>query len=318
MCRTVFILIQIFIFSIQAHANSDYWEVRAKDVFLHDKSALNIKSDIEKAYTLIETFRSRASESLPFAWQTTEFSPIMCLDANAVRQQISELELISRSDSYEQYIINRHIAKTVLSNLDSYLRDYRKEVIHELGTFSHAEELADIVAGDQGTILYFYVEHSKEFTSSSAVRQYLEYHLTQRRCEAVLAATPFFEQYLAERGWPVWSKYEKSIGEYFFTVLQHFSNRPDLMKKVQAALEQWSKNGEAEDWYYPDITDKILIQEGKPQKYGTFIRCIDGAYKAVSGVSSRANLDQIRAEYGLRPFEEELALREQKLGSCAR
>lgn len=61
------------------------------------------------------------------------------------------------------------------------------------------------------------------------------------------------------------------------------------------------------------LTDRVLLAEGKKQKYGTQCTFVDGKWKP-RPLEDEANVDKLRAEVGLPPLAEYLKLIEQHNG----
>jgi Family of unknown function (DUF6624) len=65
------------------------------------------------------------------------------------------------------------------------------------------------------------------------------------------------------------------------------------------------------------LTDRVLLAEGKEQRYGTQCTAIDGKWKP-RPLEDEANVDKRRADVGLPPLAEYLKLIEQQYGGNAK
>ncbi|HAY3553041.1 hypothetical protein KRE47_07445 [Elizabethkingia meningoseptica] len=90
-----------------------------------------------------------------------------------------------------------------------------------------------------------------------------------------------------------------------FLTVQHYKNA-EVQKKYLSILEDASKKGKAEPWQYAFLTDRILMNEGKPQIYGTQTISQKGMPPKVYELKDSANVDQLRAKYGMEPLADYL------------
>jgi hypothetical protein len=77
------------------------------------------------------------------------------------------------------------------------------------------------------------------------------------------------------------------------------SDDMDWKKDVLARIEPLLKAGEVSPQLYAVLYDSVALAEGRPQRYGTYVRCLRKGY-AATGVEDAANLDRRRKEIGLR------------------
>lgn len=75
--------------------------------------------------------------------------------------------------------------------------------------------------------------------------------------------------------------------EFQAKMLQEFQSRPGLLRKQTLAL----------------LTDRVKINQGELQIYGSQLQCVDGKYQP-KPVIDLESLDQRRASIGLEPFED--------------
>lgn len=119
-----------------------------------------------------------------------------------------------------------------------------------------------------------------------------------------LENTKKFKAILKEYGWPSISLVGKEGAEAAWLIVQHSDFDVDFQKKCLKFLKNAVKNNEAEKQYIAYLTDRILVNSGKKQIYGTqFFMDSDGIFKP-RPIKNKNQIDQIRKEYNLSPLEE--------------
>jgi hypothetical protein len=77
----------------------------------------------------------------------------------------------------------------------------------------------------------------------------------------------------------------------------------EFQKECLALLKAASDKGEAEKQHWAYLTDRVLVNEGKKQIYGTQFEVVNGELKFFP-MENEANVDLRRKEVGLIPVEE--------------
>jgi len=77
-----------------------------------------------------------------------------------------------------------------------------------------------------------------------------------------------------EAGWFSNVVYGQEAATGAFLVVQHADTA--LQKRFLPALEAMADRGEALKWQYAMLYDRIAVAEGRPQRYGTQLHCVDG------------------------------------------
>jgi hypothetical protein len=104
-------------------------------------------------------------------------------------------------------------------------------------------------------------------------------------------------------GWPTISLVGKETARNYWLLVQHQPLK--FQKMVLLDMERAAAKGEASKADFAELYDRVMVYEGKPQRWGTQARCEDG--KAVLyKVDDPANLDHRRAEMNLWPVEDYL------------
>ena len=106
-----------------------------------------------------------------------------------------------------------------------------------------------------------------------------------------------------DRGWPPVSVVGRDGSAAAWLIAQHADRHPDWQREFLAALSGAVEQGEAsrQDWAY--LLDRVRVNAGQPQLYGTQFTVTDGVF-GPHPIEDPANLDQRRADAGLEPFEE--------------
>ncbi len=129
--------------------------------------------------------------------------------------------------------------------------------------------------------------------------------ISEPRLEAVDSKhRPEIEQIFGRYGWPKRSLVGKDAGHDFWLLVQHqpleFQQR--MLPELEAAMRQ----GEASRSDYAYLYDRVRIGEGKPQRWGTQLKCVNGL-PVLSPVDDPAGLDERRRELRMPPIKDYLS-----------
>lgn len=93
----------------------------------------------------------------------------------------------------------------------------------------------------------------------------------------------------------------------FYISVQHADNNVEFQKKILKALKKEVKNNNASKSNFAFLSDRIKVNEGKEQIFGTQISYRkNGQAFPKNGIKDSLNVDQLRKEYGLTPLKEYL------------
>ena len=92
---------------------------------------------------------------------------------------------------------------------------------------------------------------------------------------------------------------------YSAMIFHHSPHISDLEKAKTLAQKSIDKNFKPVKWLYAAITDRILVSEGKPQKFGT--QYYLEANRKILFDYDVTTTDEDRAEYNVPPLEEILS-----------
>jgi hypothetical protein len=106
-----------------------------------------------------------------------------------------------------------------------------------------------------------------------------------------------------EHGWPD----EKTAGEdganAAWLIVQHAIGFPDFQRRCLSLLRLSAGEGSVPRWQAAYLEDRIAIQEGRPQRYGTqwLDDPVDGRIRPWK-LAHPDRVDELRAEAGLQPM----------------
>lgn len=110
---------------------------------------------------------------------------------------------------------------------------------------------------------------------------------------------------IKQYGWPGPRLIGQDGADAFFLLAQH--GDPAFQKKVLPLVQNAYKRGILRGQNYALFTDRVLVQSGKPQIYGTSAKPFDkwnGKEPVFEPIEDEANVDKRRAEVGLMPLSD--------------
>jgi hypothetical protein len=111
---------------------------------------------------------------------------------------------------------------------------------------------------------------------------------------------------IARVGWPGERLVGKEGANAAWRIAQHSINDPDFMRACRKLLDEVSQRGDAPRWQFAMIDDRINVNEGRPQRYGTQLRdTVNGL--APYPLEDVKQVEKWRQEVGLPPLGELLS-----------
>ena len=110
---------------------------------------------------------------------------------------------------------------------------------------------------------------------------------------------------IKQYGWPGPKLVGQDGTDAFFLLVQHADHA--FQKEVLPLVENAYRNGILTGQSYALFMDRVLIGDGKPQRYGTAAKPFDqwiGREPVFESIEDEANVDKRRAEVGLMPLSE--------------
>lgn len=110
------------------------------------------------------------------------------------------------------------------------------------------------------------------------------------------------KQIINEFGWPGISLVGKSGGHAAWLLVQHATHDLAFQKKCLKILKEAVQKKEADAKQVAYLTDRILVQEGKKQIYGTQFRGKKDGTSEPFPIKDLKKLPELRKSVGLEPF----------------
>jgi len=110
-------------------------------------------------------------------------------------------------------------------------------------------------------------------------------------------------------GWPDSARAGREAAQAAFLVLQH-SPLHTFQKEMLPTIENLAKEGAVASDQAALLVDRVLLQEGRPQRYGTQFRLVDGRL-VMDSVTDAAGLEERRKAMGLSSMDEYIRLLEE-------
>jgi hypothetical protein len=105
-------------------------------------------------------------------------------------------------------------------------------------------------------------------------------------------------------GWFIQSRYGEEASLTNFLILQH--SNVALWRRFVPVLEKLAAKGEVKGGYYALMYDRLAIHEGRSQRYGSQMHCVEGRQVPLP-IEDPAHLDELRAKLGMKPYKDYLA-----------
>lgn len=110
---------------------------------------------------------------------------------------------------------------------------------------------------------------------------------------------------IKQYSWPGPKLIGRDGADAFFLLAQHAD--PAFQKKILPLVQNAYQRGVLSGQNYALFTDRVLVETGKPQIYGTAAKPFDkwnGKEPVLQPIEDEANVDKRRAEVGLMPLSE--------------
>ncbi len=112
-----------------------------------------------------------------------------------------------------------------------------------------------------------------------------------------------FDQY----GFPGYDLVGKSGSKAFWLMTQHFDEYVDFQQKILKAMKREVKRGNANGKNYAYLTDRVLVNTGKKQKYGTQVLYDNSVGKPYpKPLQNPKKVDKYRRAVGMEPLHKYL------------
>jgi hypothetical protein len=122
-----------------------------------------------------------------------------------------------------------------------------------------------------------------------------------RRITAIDRSNTEWMRPVLATGWPGRSHVGEEGAHAAWLLCQHADQDLDLQRRALALLEEAFVRGDAPGRHLAYLTDRVLVAEGRPQRYGTQFHPRDGKLEP-RPIQDPETLDERRAAMGLEPF----------------
>jgi hypothetical protein len=112
--------------------------------------------------------------------------------------------------------------------------------------------------------------------------------------------TKWLKDAVAKHGWPTITLVGKDGAQAAWLLVQHADAAPKFQRKCLSLMTRLQKH-EVSQTNLAYLTDRVLLAEGKKQRYGTQFTLTDGKWTP-RPLEDEANVDKRRAELGLPPL----------------
>lgn len=107
---------------------------------------------------------------------------------------------------------------------------------------------------------------------------------------------------IAEKGWPGIARVDRDGAKAAWVIVQHADHDPAFQAQALALMQKASEASDADPADMALLTDRVLLAQGKPQRYGTqFAEAGDGVME-LRPTEDLETLDARRTAVGLQPL----------------
>ena len=110
-----------------------------------------------------------------------------------------------------------------------------------------------------------------------------------------------------EHGWPGRSLVGEQGAEHAWLLVQHADRQLDFQRRALVLLNAAVGAGDAPRRHLAYLTDRVRMNEGREQVYGTQMASVDDHVVVPWPVEDPDRLEERRAEMGLEPFADYVA-----------
>lgn len=107
---------------------------------------------------------------------------------------------------------------------------------------------------------------------------------------------------LDAHGWPTHSLVGEQASSAAWLVAQHADFDVEFQERALALLTAAAEQGEADPTDAAYLADRVAVNRGQPQTYGSQVRCRDGEPSPATPIEDAESVDERRVEAGMRPL----------------
>ena len=117
------------------------------------------------------------------------------------------------------------------------------------------------------------------------------------------ANTAWLKEQMRLHGWPSPSRVGKAAGDAAFLIVQHATHDPPFQRMMLDTITRAHERGEVDGQAYALLYDRVIVQAGGKQRYGTQARLV-GTRLVFDPMEDSLHVDSLRATVGLPPLAE--------------
>jgi hypothetical protein len=123
---------------------------------------------------------------------------------------------------------------------------------------------------------------------------------------------------ITEKGWPGIARVGRDGANAAWLIVQHADHDPAFQAQALALMQKASETGDADAADVALLTDRVLIAQGKPQRYGTQFKSAADGVMELQPTEDIQTLDARRRAAGLQPLEAYKAMLSETYGKPVR
>jgi hypothetical protein len=111
---------------------------------------------------------------------------------------------------------------------------------------------------------------------------------------------PFLETHVAKEGWPTIARYGRAATFAWLTA-QHADHAPDFQWRMLQLMQPLLDKGEVKRSHYAYLYDRVNVNLGLPQRYGSQYHCVKGKLE-LEALENPDKVDTLRKQMDLPPL----------------
>jgi hypothetical protein len=115
--------------------------------------------------------------------------------------------------------------------------------------------------------------------------------------------TAWLKELVARQGWPTTAKVGAEASKSAFLILQHAVHDPDFQRMMLDTISKAYERGEIDGQSYALLYDRVTVQSGGKQRYGSQAQIRNGRF-VFDPIEDSSKVDSLRASVGLPPLAE--------------
>lgn len=129
-------------------------------------------------------------------------------------------------------------------------------------------------------------------------------NLGRRMCEIDRDNTGWLAADIATHGWYRISVFHPAASNAAWLMIQHADRDPAFQREMLVLLEPLAAEGEIERSDFAYLYDRVAVNAGRPQRYGSQGRCVDKGVWAPNDLEAPEQVQALRDENGLGSLAE--------------